>query len=168
MDHLFLGWVFLEEVVGNVVIAERKQSDDTRPGANNVPAELVARPLPVCTDTQDCSQNSNSGSVAQNDGVVGILLRDVGILLCALLRLLLGSLRLGGGLLGLSFELDALGLRVGLYGLLLEVGGHRGNVGRVDINERGDRVVGTLDDCRGGSAAVNTLLVTNMGGYWRQ
>lgn len=129
MDHLFLGRVLLEEVVGHVVIAERKQSDDTRPSTDHVPAELIARPLPVCTDTQGRSQDGNGGSIAHDDGVVGILLCDVGVLLRALLRLLLGSLGLGSSLLGLSLEFDALGLRVGLYGLLLVVGRNGGDVG---------------------------------------
>jgi hypothetical protein len=38
-------------------------------------------------------------------------------------------LGLGSSLLGLSLEFDALGLRVGLYGLLLVVGRNGGDVG---------------------------------------
>jgi hypothetical protein len=60
-----------------------------------------------------------------------------------------------GLLLDLCFALLALGLRVGLYGLALVVGGDGGDVRAVDVDEGRDALVAVLDlGQSGGTTAI--------------
>jgi hypothetical protein len=108
--------------------------------------------LPVRANTEQGTDEGKANRVAQDDRVV-----------CVLLDLLLSLLLLGCGIildllcgvLDLLLALDALGLRVGLYGLRLVVGGYGGDVGAVDIDKGRDAVIGVRDLGRGRSAAVS-------------
>jgi hypothetical protein len=136
----------------DVVVTNTKQTDDTHPCRNNLAGQLPASVLAVRANAQYTSDDSKTDSVAHDDWVV-----------CVLLCLVLCALSLRGGLilkllrLSLDFLLTllALGLGVGLYGLALVVGGNRGDVRAVDIDEGGYALLTVLNlGHRGGTTVM--------------
>jgi len=173
VERYLLGWVALEKVpvpisknaqmrlflfawndiLADVVVANTKQSNGSSPGSNNLAGQLAASILPVCTKSNNTANNGKTHSIAQHNWVVGILLYLLlgGFLLCS--SLVLDVL---GLLFNFLFPLNALGLRVGLDRLGLIVGGDRGDMGAVYIDERVDAVIRRVLDLRrgGGTTAV--------------
>lgn len=141
-------------LLGDVVIRNAKQADNARPRTNNLPAKFIPRPLLVQTHTQSGAQNAHRDRISEEQGIARLLLRIPASPACLRLGLFLGGLGLCGGLFGFLLHLDALGLRLGLYGLRLEVGGNRRDVRRIDIDKGVHRVVGALDLWRGRGATT--------------
>ena len=141
-----------------VVVGNSKETDNTGPGASNLPGEFADRVLSVSSVTEETAQHGNADSVGENDGVVLVLLELVSSLLSSLLGLLLLVLglllQLLGAISGLGLELVLALLSVGLDGLRLVVRGHRGNVGAVDIDKALDVVLSVDNLWRGRSAPV--------------
>lgn len=139
-------------ILADVVIANAEQSNCSGPGSDNLAGQLAARILSVCAESDDTTNNSKSNSIANHNRMISILL---GLFLC---RFLLCSglfFQLLGLFLNLLFARYALSLRVGFDGLRLVVGGHRGNVGAVYVDERVNTVFRrVLDLWRGGSTTV--------------
>ena len=140
-------------ILADVVVANTKQANGSSPGSNNLAGQLAAGILPVCTESNNTANNGKTHSIAQHNWVIRILLYLVlgGFLLCGCL-----VLDVLGLLLNFFFALNALGLGVGLDRLGLIVGGDRGDMGAVYIDERVDAVIRRVLDLRrgGGTTAV--------------
>jgi hypothetical protein len=135
--HLLRG-VSLEEILADVVVTNTEQTERSSPGSDDLTGQLAACILPVCAESDDTANNGETNSIANYNGVVGVLSRLL------LGRFLLSSCLFSqslGFILDLLFALYALSLRVGLDRLRLVVGRHRGDVGAVYVDERVDAVV---------------------------
>lgn len=142
-------------LLADVVITKTEQPDNTSPGRNNLACELTTAVLPVRTETQDRAENSKPDSVAQDNGVISILPR----LVLGLLLLSSGTVTdFLGGFLNLLFALLTGGLCVSLDRLRFVVRGDGGDVRAVNVDERGNRILGVFNLGQGRGATAFTLV----------
>jgi hypothetical protein len=147
---------FERHLLADVVVTKTEQTNNTSPSRNDLAGQLAAAVLPVRTEAEGRCDNSKANSVAQDDRVVRVLPR----LVLSLLLLSGGAVTdLLGGIFDLLLALLTSGLSVGLYGLRFVVGGDGRDVRAVNVDKRGNGVLGVLDLWdSGGATAFSSVL----------